>query len=127
MPEPQRLDRSPVLQASVALIQESSGATVTVHLGSIVAGQLSFFYIFPQIVSDISDTICGNNWCPTLSRRESVGGVSRLGEPSEIGQRLEGIDRIGVGHAFERVALDQSLDGHLELLARAGVGDGRHG
>ena len=51
----------------------------------------------------------------------------RLGEPSEIGQRVEGIDSVGVGDPFERVALDQPFDGDLELLARAGVGDGRHG
>src|SRR5699024_12425633 len=60
-------------------------------------------------------------------RRDSVGGASRLGESSEVGQRLEGIDSVGVGHSLERVALDQSLDGNLELLARASVGDGRDG
>ena len=60
-------------------------------------------------------------------QRDSADGVPRLGESGEVGQRLEGVDGVGVGHPFERVALDQSFDRHLELLARPGVRDGRHG
>src|SRR5699024_7820202 len=60
-------------------------------------------------------------------RRDSVGGASRLGESSEVGQRLEGIDSVGVAHSLERVALDQWLVWKLELLARASVGDCRDG
>ena len=63
----------------------------------------------------------------TRLRQDSVTGVPTIRKPHKVRQRLKRIHSIGIRHLLQCMPLDEPLDRHLELLARAGVGDRGHG